>query len=108
MSTMVTLDEGIVQDGYPDEQLKTLINRSQEQYETQISNHGTGKNWLRDEARWHIWKACDELFAARNHVHNAEYDAALPNFGDALNHMLFAMEICQHVSTDTVEREANK
>lgn len=60
-----------------------------------LHNTAQEKNWLEPnapEARWHVWKACDELFQARNAVHNENYHQGTQRFADALNHMLMAME----------------
>jgi hypothetical protein len=91
--------------GYPRTELATLLDAAEVQYRENVKEHGPGKNWLRPdapEARWHIWKSCDELFQARDHVHNGEYEQATRHFADALNHMLMAMERTRHErSVDT-------
>ena len=100
MASDIPLAESTINAGYPVDHLKTLVEHSQTQYDHQVAEHGKGKNWLRDEARWHIWKATDELFQARDHVHSGNYFTSLANFADALNHMLFAMEIAWHAQTE--------
>lgn len=87
-------------EGYPETALQDLIEQAEEQYAGEVGEHGPGKNWLDDEARWHIWKACDELFQARNNAHDGDYNRALPNFADALNHILMAMEIAAEVGVN--------
>ena len=84
--------------GYPVGELETLLEASEAQFEANVEKHGAGKNWLdyEDEARWHVWKACDELFQARDHVHDGDHEGAVPHFGDAMNHMMFAMEIARN------------
>lgn len=79
--------------GYPSGELDSLVDGAKAQYREQVDEHGPGKNWMHDEARWHIWKACDELFQARDHAHYGRYDQSRYHFGAALNHVLFAMEI---------------
>lgn len=81
--------------GYPHDDLADLMTVSYGRFLEKVEEHGTGKNWLEDEARWHIWKACDELFQARNHVHYLRPEEARKHMADALNHMLFALEICR-------------
>jgi hypothetical protein len=88
-----TIVEEISELGYPNKELESLLRGAQQQYLEQVEEHGPEKNWLQDEARWHIWKACDELFQARDHAHRGDYKQSRYHFGDALNHMLFAMEI---------------
>lgn len=81
--------------GFPREELEILLDVAEDQYRTNAEKHGPGKNWLHPdapEARWHIWKACDELFQARDHAHVGECEPATRHFADALNHMLMAME----------------
>ena len=82
--------------GYPIDELLHLQHESVYLFEENVKRFGEGKNWLEDEARWHIWKACDELFQMRDHAHGeADYDNTLRTAGDALNHMLFALEIAR-------------
>lgn len=86
--------------GYPSEVLEALVEQSESQYRRNVSKHGPGKNWLGDEARWHVWKACDELFQARDDVHEGRVEPALRHFADALNHMMFAVEIAEHAGNE--------
>lgn len=81
--------------GYPDLMLDVLAEASKERYQANAEEKGTEKAWLDDEARWHIWKACDELFQARDYAHKGDRDATVSHFADALNHMLFATEIVE-------------
>lgn len=85
--------------GYPREMLVSLIATAEDQYARNIEDNGEGKNWLRPgapEARWHIWKACDELFQARDYAHAGQRAPAERHFADALNHMLMAMDVCEN------------
>lgn len=83
-------------EGYPIDELLHLQHESVYLFEENVKRFGEGKNWLDDQARWHIWKACDELFQMRDHAHGeADYDNALRTAGDAMNHMLFALEIAR-------------
>lgn len=79
--------------GYPESALSELLTASEAQFRENVEKHGPGKNWLNDEPRWHLWKACDELFSSRDYAHYGEYAEALPHFADAVNHLLFAIEI---------------
>lgn len=84
---------------FPAEDLDALLTEAEERYLTKVEEHGPGKNWLgpdAPEARWHIWKACDELFQARDCVHRGYEDSARSHCADALNHMLFALEIARY------------
>lgn len=104
--------------GYPRKDLETLLATSEDQYRGKVDEFGAGKNWLEPsapEARWHIWKACDELFQARDCAHLGWYDPATRRFADALNHMLMAMErtrhegcvidlSCEHCDNDAIGR----
>lgn len=82
--------------GFPAEDLYYLLTEAEERYLANVEEHGEGKNWLNDEARWHIWKACDELFQARDPAHDGYDDRARSHMADALNHVLFALEIARH------------
>jgi hypothetical protein len=93
--------EDVSELGYPTSEMESLLEGAHHQYLQQVKAHGPGKNWLQDEARWHIWKACDELFQARDHAHRGDYEQSRYHFGDALNHMLFAMEIVNHADQNT-------
>lgn len=79
--------------GYPSTARQDLIEQAEENYASQSEERGPWDASDGGEARWHIWKACDELFQARDHAHVGDYHRALPNFADALNHMLMAMEV---------------
>lgn len=84
--------------GYPNQILTELENSARGKYRSNIEEHGPGKNWLEPdapEARWHIWKACDEMFQARDHAHQNRYNEAMDNAAHALNHMLMALEIAK-------------
>lgn len=78
--------------GYPEGELDRLRETAASRFNVQMEEHGPGKNWIDDEPRWHIWKACDELFQARDYCQIGESIQAEGHFADALNHMLFAME----------------
>lgn len=84
--------------GFPTEGLDDLLTEAEERFLANVEKYGEGKNWLHPdapEARWHIWKACDELFQARDAAHaGREYPTRL-HMADALNHMLFALEIAR-------------
>lgn len=82
--------------GFPSEDLDALLTEAEERFLANVEKHGVGKNWLRDEARWHIWKACDELFQARDYANDGREDPARSHMADALNHMLFALEITRN------------
>lgn len=87
------------QAGFPCEVLDDLLTDAENRFIAKIDKHGEGKNWLgpdAPEARWHIWKACDELFQARDPAHYGREDAARTHMADALNHLLFALEITKH------------
>jgi hypothetical protein len=99
------LSEDVSELGYPISEMESLLEGAQHQYLQQVEAHGPGKNWLQDEARWHIWKACDELFQARDHAHRGDYEQSRYHFGDALNHMLFAMEIVNHADQNTRRKQ---
>lgn len=88
-----TMNDTELPQSYPTRETEDLLRTAEQRFIAECEDHGTDKNWLRDQARWHIWKACDELFQARDAVHNDQYNDALNPFADALNHMLFAMEI---------------
>jgi hypothetical protein len=82
--------------GYPRDMLELLISTSEEQFKRNAAEKGEGKRWLYEDApdaRWHIWKACDELFQARDYAHSGEPEPAERHFADALNHMLMAMDV---------------
>jgi len=94
--------------GYPRKDLETLLNTAEAQYRKNVKKHGAGKNWLgpnAPEARWHIWKACDELFQARDYAHEGEYDQATQHIADALNHMVMAMERTRHKQSEDADGE---
>lgn len=78
---------------YPDEHLASLICGAKAQFREQVEEHGAGKNWMEDDPNWHIWKAGDELFQARNPAHNGKDEQTRYHCGDALNHLLFAIDI---------------
>lgn len=85
--------------GYPTEDLDAVLTEAEERYLAKVEQHGPGKNWLAPdapEARWHIWKACDELFQARDCAEMGRADPTRSHLADALNHMLMAMEIARH------------
>ena len=91
---------------YPQHELDLLTGLAKGRFENKVKEHGFGKNWMRDEPRDHIFKAVDELFCARGALERGE--PADGHYGDALNHILFAMEIERlerSLDTDT-ERDA--
>lgn len=85
--------------GFPTAELEELVERSHERFRENDSKNEDWKAWLDDEARWHIWKANDELFQARDHLHQGRKDQAQTATADALNHMLFALEIVEYDRT---------
>jgi len=91
--------------GYPHEVLADMLAESHGRFFQNVEKHGKGKNWLNDQSRWHIWKACDELFQARDTAHAGQESETRFHMADALNHMLFAMEIVQTTVT-TEEKHA--
>lgn len=91
--------------GYPAEAREDVLDASERRFRENAERFGAGKNWLNgDEARWHVWKACDELFTANDLLDAADrgdggqeaLDAALGHYGDALNHLLMAYEIAEN------------
>lgn len=82
---------------YPDE-LKDEANRvkqkARDQYRYHANNMGKGERWRESEARYHYWKACDELFTAthlskQNHTKGEQMKAV----ADAFNHMVMALAV---------------
>jgi len=82
--------------GFPAEDLDDLLTEAEERFSSNVEKHGRGQNWLNDEARWHIWKACDELFQARDCAHADRLYPTRLHMADALNHMLFALQITRY------------
>lgn len=91
--------------GYPVDVRDELLDASEEMYRQNVERFGAGKNWLGgDEARWHIWKACDELFRANGHLDSADRGdggrealaAALGHYGHSINHLLMAYDIAEN------------
>lgn len=78
--------------GYPRSELTALLETSESRFEAKVEEHGPGKNWLGYEPRGDIFKACDELFQARDPAQNGDYETAQTHLADALNHMLFVLE----------------
>lgn len=91
-------NRAIHQTGYPFEMQEALVEASERRFMENADKKGAGKAWLRDEARWHIWKACDELFQARDHANAHRFEQAMSHFADAFNHVLFAAEIVHEAS----------
>lgn len=78
--------------GYPRAELDALRATAEARFETKIEEHGPGKNWLGYEPRGDIFKACDELFQARDPAQDGDYETAQDHLADALNHMGFVLE----------------
>lgn len=85
-------------EGYPRGALEAVVHESQRQFSQRVPEHGPGKNWLEDEPRVHVFKACDEVIQARDHAQDGETSRAVVHFANALNHMLFASEITQRTT----------
>lgn len=47
--------------------------------------------WEDQEARWHIYKAVDQLAVSSYHYRQGSLEAYQVNMADALNHMIMAM-----------------
>lgn len=71
-----------------EDQIECLACLARERYE---ENSHKGQSWREDEARWHIYKAIDQLSVASYHYRNGTLRKYEENMADALNHMIMAM-----------------
>jgi hypothetical protein len=84
---------------YPRAERQALEERAIREFNAHVDEHGRGKHWLADEPRAHVFKAVDELFLARGAEHNGDRKRMQRHFENALNHILFAMEITDSDTT---------
>lgn len=82
---------------YPDEldaEAEHVLDMAREQYRYHANNKGKGERWRESEARYHYWKACDELFTA---THLSKQDGTkaeqVEAVADAFNHMVMALAV---------------
>jgi len=65
--------------------------------------------WQEQEARWHIYKAADQLSVSSYHYRQGNLRAYEVNMADALNHMIMAMLVfgndggCHPVMADSLQ-----
>lgn len=62
---MRELDDITIENGFPVEIFDDLLVRAELEYQRGVKEYGSGKNWLDDDPRYHIYKAVDEMFQAR-------------------------------------------
>jgi hypothetical protein len=70
-----------------EDQLECLKEEAKRRYE--VNTHR--EPWQDQEARWHIYKATDQLAIASYHYRQDSPEAYQVNMADALNHMVMAM-----------------
>lgn len=70
-----------------EDQIDCLRRLAEKRYE---ENSHKGKGWVEREARWHIYKAMDQMAVASYHARNGEYELFEVNMADALNHAVMA------------------
>lgn len=71
---------------------RSLFGRTAELYEFNANDRGKGNEWERGPARWHFYKAHDELSTATHHAKSGEsYYVVRDREADALNHMIMAL-----------------
>jgi len=69
------------------DQLECLTQEAKRRYRANTHR----KPWQDQEARWHIYKATDQLAIASYHYRQQSPEAYKINMADALNHMIMAM-----------------
>lgn len=96
-----SLEQDVVDAGYPAEELDELIDLSQEEFRQSVTEFGPGQNWMDGDARnfqtdidWNLQDAID----AAEYGH---FDVANKHLGDAVNYLLFLKAVI-----DRQEREA--
>lgn len=71
-----------------EDQLQCLGDLAAVRYE---ENAEKGMSWADEEARWHIYKAIDQLAVASYHYRNGAYKLFEKNMADSLNHQIMAI-----------------
>lgn len=86
---MITDDEDIPDEGWLliDDQIECLTRLAKQRYKENTHR----SPWQNDEARWHIYKATDQLAISSYHYRQENIRAYEVNMADALNHMIMAM-----------------
>jgi len=76
-------------DGWPliDDQIGCLTRLAKRRY----AENTHREPWEQREARWHIYKAQDQLSISSYHYRQGNLTAYESNMADALNHMIMAM-----------------
>lgn len=87
MSKDATESEG--SNRWPESCSNALAAEAQRRF-AENTHHG---GWENDEARWHLYKAHDELSSATHHAKMGKKTEMLERMADAYNHMLFAFDI---------------
>ena len=82
---------------YPDaleSEADDILDVARGQYRYHANNKGKADIWSDSEARFHYWKACDELFTA---THLSKQDGTkaeqVEAVADAFNHMVMALAV---------------
>lgn len=97
----LTVEQRLVEAGYPEHSLAELVRNSQQQFEKALENYPDGDNWsdgsprdFRADVEWNLQDAID----AAEYGH---FETADKHLADALNYLLFIKAVM-----DDREREA--
>jgi len=72
--------------GYPSRRVDEILDASEERYIDKINEYGVGRNWLDDDAEYHLWRAI-------YNIANSNGAEDLGELGDAVNHLAMARDI---------------
>ena len=72
--------------GYPIRRLGGITAAAKDRFESKIDEHGPGRNWLDDDAEYHLWRAVANIT-------NSDGAQDLDELADAVNHLAMARDI---------------
>jgi hypothetical protein len=85
----LTVEQELVEAGYPIDELAELTDASQRQFEGVLESYPDGDNWSDSSARDFradvVWNLQDTIDAAEY----GQFDVASKHLGDALNYLIF-------------------
>lgn len=79
--------------GYPKKRRDLLLNRAEDRFAENVTEHGLGKNWLGGNPDYLAFHGIRNLVQAADHVVDAETDEALAELADAMNYTLFLVDV---------------
>jgi hypothetical protein len=96
----IDIDPDIVGDGYPVEELNTVIDTSQFRFQLALEHHPKGDNWSGEDPRYFANAIGQNVGSAVTKFEEGDSIGAMDEIGDALNYLLFLQSAIELRSAD--------